>query len=442
MSKRFYTRLTKLFYGSGIVFLLSGLILSIVGVPVQAKASGAIWTTSEPCSIPADQDQNHYAIGETIYVRADGLTAGATYTITFTGNPGGSSGDPGVIVFTGTGTADADGYFCAQGYTVQPDDWGEYTVDLYDSSGKHISNDNYRVKGQPVIEITAVTVSDQDCYTANVSVTVTNTGSDTATGVVANISAIPLTYVTSISPETYTIGNLNPGDSTTFSVTVNTNWIGATSGDSFDVNVNVTSDNAPTVSSSTTVDFPTYCTPGVSLQITGGGTDCNPVFHLTATNNGAYPLSGVSVVFSYTGGQSYLSNSSPLTFDIGDLAVGADWTQDVTPPVNTSWKLAAAGAQIDVQLSLTSSDPTVTVTPATGSAINPGNCASPSLSLSLESTGTGCEPQFTISVTNSGDVPIDDISLLFSYISGTSFVPPQLTFLRRPAWLPALPIRG
>jgi hypothetical protein len=423
MSKRFYTRLTKLFYGSGIVFLLSGLILSMVGIPVQAQASGAIWTTSEPCANPAAQDQNHYAIGQTIFVRADGLNTGETYTFTFTGNPGGSSGDPKIVVFTGTATADSNGYFCAQGYTVQPDDWGEYTVDLYDSSGKHISNDNYRVEGEPVIQITAVTVSDQDCYSADISITVANTGSDTATGVVANISAVPLTYVTSISPETYTIGSLNPGASTTFSVTINTNWIGASAGDSFVVNVNVTSDNASTASGSTTVDFPTYCTPGVSLQITGGGTDCNPVFHLTVTNNGEYPLSGVSVEFSYTSGTEYLSNSSLLTFNIGDLAIGADWTQDVTPPVNMDWKLAAAGAQIDVQLSLVTSDPTVTVAPATGSAINPGGCAAPSLSLGLENTGTACEPVLALSVTNTGDVPVY-LKFVLSF-TASSYVDPS-----------------
>ena len=57
------------------------------------------------------------------------------------------SGDPSTVVADVPITTDVEGHFCFVPYTVQADDWGEYTVDLWLNGEKTGKNDNYRVKG-------------------------------------------------------------------------------------------------------------------------------------------------------------------------------------------------------------------------------------------------------------------------------------------------------
>jgi len=122
-------QLVTFFYTFGLMLVIAGVILTSVNVPVQA-ASGSIWTTSAPCDKPAPQDQNHYNIWDTVHIRGSGFDPNKTYDYKITGNPGESSGDPGKEVASGSVTADNNGDFCVAAYTVQPDDWGEYTVDV------------------------------------------------------------------------------------------------------------------------------------------------------------------------------------------------------------------------------------------------------------------------------------------------------------------------
>lgn len=105
----------------------------------QTAGSGALWTTNVDCGVES-QDINHYAIGGQVHVNGENFASG-TYAWDITGNPGGSSGDPSVIVASGNVTIGLDGTFCFYAYTVQPDDWGEYKVTV-DSK-----MDNYRVEG-------------------------------------------------------------------------------------------------------------------------------------------------------------------------------------------------------------------------------------------------------------------------------------------------------
>ena len=124
----------------GWIAVASMLAVALIGPSAGgvAAAAGAIWTTSITCAVPdADQDQNHYEIGETVHIRGEGFAANASLHYTITGNPGGSSEDPGIDI-----TADANGAFCKAAYTILADDGGEYTVDVPPAK-----NDNYRVNG-------------------------------------------------------------------------------------------------------------------------------------------------------------------------------------------------------------------------------------------------------------------------------------------------------
>jgi hypothetical protein len=115
-----------------------------VGTTLAAGSSGAIWTTSADCDAPAAQNENHYAVGETIYVRGENFEASAPFSWSIEGKRGGASADPGLVVASGSATTDANGAFCLDAYEVASDDRGEYSVDVTQGRTKH---DNYRVDG-------------------------------------------------------------------------------------------------------------------------------------------------------------------------------------------------------------------------------------------------------------------------------------------------------
>jgi hypothetical protein len=122
-------------------------------------AGGSIWTTDDPCSSQAAQNTNTYAAGDTVYVRGDGFAASATIGWTITGKPGGASGDPDLVVASGSSATDGTGAFCLEAYVVAADDWGVYSVDV--TQGRTSKNDNYNVDATtlplptPVAEPTA-----------------------------------------------------------------------------------------------------------------------------------------------------------------------------------------------------------------------------------------------------------------------------------------------
>ena len=144
---RIFRSLSRAFYTGGVALLIASLVLNFIPVNPVRAASGSIWTTIQPCSVVAgaDQDKNHYMTGETVVVRGEGFLLNTTYTVTVTGNPGGSSQDSGAVVATVDTTTDSSGYFCVDAYTIPPDDWGEYTVDTWLNGEKAAKNDNYRV---------------------------------------------------------------------------------------------------------------------------------------------------------------------------------------------------------------------------------------------------------------------------------------------------------
>ncbi len=129
-----------------LLFLISTLVLvMIVGTSAvfaqdedRTPGSGAIWTTDGSCG-DLSQDVNHFARGHHVHINGSNFDPGE-YEWAITGNPGGSSADPGIVVASGTYTVGSSGAFCFDAYTVKDDDGGEYTVDF----GK--KNDNYRVE--------------------------------------------------------------------------------------------------------------------------------------------------------------------------------------------------------------------------------------------------------------------------------------------------------
>ncbi len=99
---------------------------------------GAIWTTDASCGT-SQQDINHFPIGHTVYINGANFDPNTTYTWEIKGQPGGASGDPNLVVASGSMTTDNAGAICFGAYTIASDDWGEYQV-KFENKG-----DNYQV---------------------------------------------------------------------------------------------------------------------------------------------------------------------------------------------------------------------------------------------------------------------------------------------------------
>ncbi len=139
MLKKFY----RFSYVTGTVLLIVSMLMSIMPAFPAYAAQGSTKTSAGSCANPVNK--NHYTAGDVIVLDFQGFEPGSTHSWTITGNPGGSSGDPGIVVASGTFTADANGDWCVDNaYTVQPDDWGEYHVSVEGGKG-----DNYRVLQEP-----------------------------------------------------------------------------------------------------------------------------------------------------------------------------------------------------------------------------------------------------------------------------------------------------
>ena len=126
---------------AGSLLALSALGSSAAGT-LAAHGAGSIWTTAVGCSAPAPQNVNSYSEGQHVYLRGDHFAAGSL-TWTITGQPGGASGDAGLVVASGAGVADGLGYFCIDAYTVASDDWGVYHAVV--TQGSTSKADNFTV---------------------------------------------------------------------------------------------------------------------------------------------------------------------------------------------------------------------------------------------------------------------------------------------------------
>jgi len=100
--------------------------------------TGAIWTTLNDCG-DSSKDENQYNVGDKVYINGDNFCEDS-YDWSITGQPGGASCDPRIVVASGSNNVDSSGAFCFEAYTVATDDCGTYSVDF---ANKH---DNYHIK--------------------------------------------------------------------------------------------------------------------------------------------------------------------------------------------------------------------------------------------------------------------------------------------------------
>jgi hypothetical protein len=128
--------------GNVVLFLITLLMLAAM-VSVQSvfaqPPTGAIWTTTGSCGDP--QNVNHYTTGDHVYINGANFAPG-DYAWDITGQPGGASNHPNIVVASGNITVDQSGAFCFMAYIIGPTDGGTYRANL---GGK---NDNYRVDQQ------------------------------------------------------------------------------------------------------------------------------------------------------------------------------------------------------------------------------------------------------------------------------------------------------
>ena len=128
-----------------------GLVIAPAPAPACNENKGSIWTTNNDCGNET-QDENQYAIGGKVFINGKNFEC-LNYNWSITGQPGGASEDPGIIVASGNKTVNPDGSFCFEAYTVQADDGGVYSVDFGNK------NDNYRVnENLPVVPEFGTTV--------------------------------------------------------------------------------------------------------------------------------------------------------------------------------------------------------------------------------------------------------------------------------------------
>jgi len=154
--------------------------------------SGSIWTTNIDCG-DEDQDINHFAVGHEVHINGANFAEG-TYLWTITGNPGGSSCDPGLIVASGNVIIDSTGAFCIDAYTIQVGDCGEYKVDV---DGK---NDNYRVDDTTTTTTTQATTTTLATTTTQITTTTVPTTTTTVPNATEFASLSVLAAILMTSP--------------------------------------------------------------------------------------------------------------------------------------------------------------------------------------------------------------------------------------------------
>jgi hypothetical protein len=208
MMKKKVSPLAKALHAAGNISYILGAALIIAALafnllpPELTQAdwgAGAIWTTHEPCAVyaGAPQNVNTYAIGETVHIRGENFNPNYTYGWRITGQNG--SADPGVIVADDTVTTDSTGYFCQSAYTIQPDDDGVYTVDVFDPVNPGQSkNDNYHVRG--AIPSSTATGTATRTSTLPPTHTATSTSTLTPTNTPTNTSTHTPTSTSTSSP--------------------------------------------------------------------------------------------------------------------------------------------------------------------------------------------------------------------------------------------------
>ena len=102
-------KLGKLAYIISAAMLVASLLVNATPPDLAIAAAGSLWTTDATCT---PQNLNHYAEGDTIYIRGSGFDPGQNLTWRNT------STNEATIYDSGTLTADGSGYFCVATHVV------------------------------------------------------------------------------------------------------------------------------------------------------------------------------------------------------------------------------------------------------------------------------------------------------------------------------------
>ena len=267
------------------------------------------------------------------------------------------------------------------------------------------------------------------------TITVTNNGPSTATGVTvadAPGSGLAITAITGATCTTAgcTLGTLNPSDSVTLTVSgsVDPAFTGASVSDTATVSGDVT-DSTPGNNSATATTSVGAPSTDLAVTKTGpatvapGGTLSYPV---TVTNNG--PSTATGVVLTDTPGSGVLGatatgcSGTPLTCTIGTLVPGATRQFTVTATADPS---LLAGATLTNAVSVTAA--TTDPVPANNSATASSTATTPSADLAVTKTAPdtitpGVAYDYTVTVTNNGPSNAAGTVLSDTLPAGVTFV--------------------
>ena len=301
----------------------------------------------------------------------------------------------------------------------QPGDWTNGAA-VSSTEGASASAEATTTVVQPILAITkagpiTALLNESFAYT----ITVTNDGNGVAANTIvtdtlpeglAHMSSDPTgTFSEEDSTVTWSVGDLNPGDSSTLSLRV----MGTTAG----AKVNTASANADRVATAPQFQVTTtILVPAITVEKTGRTAmfvGNQVTYTLTATNSGEVPLTGVTISDNFDAGMSYVTSSpegtvpeegGSVAWEIGDLAVGEAMSVTMTlqgDEVGTMTNTASASAAEGVS---SQSVLDVSVLAAPGATVD--------ITDSLDPVREGEQVEFTVSVSNQGRSPMTSVRVV------------------------------
>ena len=301
----------------------------------------------------------------------------------------------------------------------QPGDWTNGAA-VSSTEGASASAEATTTVVQPILAITkagpiTALLNESFAYT----IMVTNDGNGVAANTIvtdtlpeglAHMSSDPTgTFSEEDSTVTWSVGDLNPGDSSTLSLRV----MGTTAG----AKVNTASANADRVATAPQFQVTTtILVPAITVEKTGRTAmfvGNQVTYTLTATNSGEVPLTGVTISDNFDAGMSYVTSSpegtvpeegGSVAWEIGDLAIGEAMSvtmtlqgDEVGTMTNTANASAAEGVSNQSVLD-------VSVLAAPGATVD--------ITDSLDPVREGEQVEFTVSVSNQGRSPMTSVRVV------------------------------
>ena len=302
----------------------------------------------------------------------------------------------------------------------QAGDWTN-AVAVTSTEGATASAEATTTVVQPVLAITKTgpaTALINETFAYNITVTNDGNGvagntsiTDTLPEGMEHVSSDPAGTVSEEdNTVTWSVGDLNPSDSSTITLRV----MGTTAGEKMNT-ASATADRAATAPQIQTTT--TILVPAITVEKTGRTAifvGNQVTYTITATNTGEAPLTSVALTDTFASGMSYVSSSpegtvpeddaNTVTWEIGDLAVGGVATVTLTlqgDEVGTMTNTASATATENVS---SESVLDVDILAAPGATID--------ITDSLDPVREGEEVTFTIHVSNQGRSPMTDVTVV------------------------------